>query len=512
MDSLIHVQNRNILLYGRLRPCEQFYLQFSRYLSIESIITDYETECVENKEDTVCPIHYIKDWTEYDKSTNYIICCCTEREDRAAYDAVLERKGFFYGEDYIDAVHVLSIFRHHFKVDWFDKETWIFGAGDKGINFYKRYQDTGIKIGGFLSNFEQETVCEGLPVIQPAVLANIAKKNIYVVICSDAWRILAEQLEGMGVESFKDYCFSDWVPKKVFVAMGPCNIYHPSRMLFQNSRFRALYYRLLIIDTLDYCCSLADKKRFSAYGNICDAVFYRIKRLGDDEATDYGQEIVERYYPNAKKIKMPLYYFFGQLLQATTAINPYTVKVKQQDTFWFRGDSEVNKWVEAELSISQIIDKVSDESYWDKNYILENLKKEFHKIRVLDRLSSVKIADFVEKHYRDFILFRDGTHYSIELALHIANKILKMLAIRPFSAEEAENVIAETTSEQKSFMPLYPCVAKALQMESKESADAYPIVKSDRSTEWVCFKEYIRRYAEFAYSVKGIVSEYGSIF
>lgn len=506
----MNFEGKEIVLFGSIRSCERFYLQIRKFLSVKAVVTDDEKKYQAMDEKSILPVRYIKKWLDYEKEHTYIICCYHTESERHSYDDIMERAGLFFDEDYTDAWYVLSWLRQRLEVDWAEREIWIFGAGNNGKHFYENYRDCGVNITGFLSNFESENDYMGLPVIRPGKLDQ--RKKPYIIICSDAWEEMGGYLDALGYESIRDYCFSEWIPKKMFVSMGPCQIHHTAVMLRKNRRFMLMWDSLLIFENIDTFSSPADKRRFCVYGDVADVVFYRSKSLGDDNLPDKGHDIAEKYYKNAMKIFIPFYYFRGQLMQASQTLNPYMSKIALKWPVWIRGDQEINRLVDNGVSVDEIVETVSDIDYWSEEEIQMNYKKELQKIKILDRISDIKIHTFIEEHYQEYPIFRDGTHFGIELTIYIANEILHKIGLAPFSETEIEKAVLKTPGKWKNVMPIYPCVMQALGIHYKEHDGTYPIVKPDGVVDWVDFTEYIRRYAEYVYSVKKIFCENGSVF
>lgn len=503
------IQGKEVVLFGILRYCERFFTQFQRILPIAAIIvTDEETYRTAQSRSSL-PVRYYKGWQEHDRKRAHIICCCSE-EDRRYFDGILEEASLFYGGDYTDGLYWLSFYGRKMGLVWPpEKEIWIYGAGNNGGRFYGEQRDRGVRVAGFLSNYEIEESFQGLPVIRPGELLN--RENPYVVICSDAWEMMGRELENLGYQGLRDYCFPEWIPKRLFISVGVCQVYYTAKLLNASAGFKALFHHLVFFQPGGFLSSFADEVRVREYGDVCDTVFYRRKSFESDEMSDASCEVIEKYYAGCRRISIPFYYFFGQHMQATRNTNPYEVQTKPPYYLYFRGDSEINRLAEAGVPTEEIMERVSDPAYWTEKEIRENLQKEIHKVKILDKLSSVKIAGFVEAHYREFPIFRDGTHFGMELSIFIADRILEMLDIMPFCGEEADRAVEEAEPPLKACMPVYPCVVRALDLKFGKADSIYAYVKADASVDQVDFREYVRRYAEYVRSVRGILSEYGAM-
>lgn len=240
----------------------------------------------------------------------------------------------------------------------------------------------------------------GLPVIRPSEIKQL--QNAFVVICSDAKKDMEEQLEKMKYEIMTDYCFQGQLCKKMFVGLGICQIGSVLKALKKNQCFVRKFFWLIFGESRYNESGNADKKRINAYGKFCDVIFYASDYYGN-----YYKGIIERFYVHARHIYQPSYYFLGQHMQMTDYTGEFCVRhLNTNKASWFRGDREVDKLINEGYKPDEILSMISNDNYWAKEEIIENWNRQIKKVEVLDRISSLKMADFIKKIIRKFQFLR----------------------------------------------------------------------------------------------------------
>lgn len=511
MDGQEHIMNvdkRKIALLGDKYICRRFYLQFRQSLNIKYLFftgsdsTDFLTDSFfkQHGEVSCMPLK-----ASVIREQELLLILCIEHKYRIPYDDLLFNMGFEWGWDYVDLQYVIQYYRHKFNINIDKKSIWIFGAGNNGECFYETYQGT-LSVQGFISNYENEQEYMGLPVIRPENIP--VQENIFIVICSDADALMSEQLEKMGMIGGKEYCFPEMLPKKLFIAMGICQIMKTAEALNQNRIFCCQYQIDIYLQNAYESYHNADDKRLQKYGVFCDVVFYNVVNVGMTEFRNF-QPLIDRYYQKAVPLFLPFYYFRGQLMQATDSVNPYAIKelkVYAGKHFWFRGDKEINHMVENDISEEEIIEKIVGDQYWTEREIKDYFQQELRRIEILDRFSSFPIKEYIEKNYQKILVFIDGVHFSWQLCTYLANEIAKRLEISPVEISE---IINEGENSRTSIMPVYPCVSRALGMKRGSYYQYYHLGKE--KMEYIDIKEYARRYIRFVRNIREICGGLGTV-
>lgn len=508
MDGMTEVNfaDRKIALMGKRDSCRRFYLQFHRTLDIkycfaanlESSVS-LEDEFFVGSEEVKCVT--FREFLIVEQKFLVVLCC--DHEERGRYDNLFFNKGFEWGKDYIDSLYVIQYYRWKYQTMLEEKNIWIWGTGDESIDFCKMCEK-GYCVGGFISDSENGDELAGFPVIRPSDIWE--QKEPYVIFHREQDFITAEQLWGEKRQGGKDYGFEGMCPKKLFIAVGTCQVVNTVKILCRNKCYTQQYFTSVYMDSIYSPCNDADNRRLKGYGIFCDVIFYNTSNAATSEQRNY-ERLIDQFYKRAKKVSMPFYYFWGQLMQATDAENEYMIRIGQSEPFWLRGDKEVNHMMDDGYTPDEILESVSGNDYWTKQEILNHFEKELKKIGVWDRFASFPIKGFIEENYRKTVVFVDGTRFSCHLCFYLANEIAKYLDIEIMGEEEGIEKIEE---EQKSVMPVYPCVVQALGMEMGDSYKFYNIEKS--YVEYLDFKGYIKKYIQYVTAVRDISREFGALF
>lgn len=504
--GLSNIEQRKIALIGEGKMCRRFYLQFGNILNINYIFLtniDSESYLYDDflRKNPDIKALFLNERIIEDEELLLVLCC--PHQLRQQYDHLLFNRGIEWGSLYVDYLYIIQYYRFKYKTDLTKKNIWIFGAGNSGKYFYEEYRNV-YNICGFVSNYSSEKEYLGFPVIRPEEL--LKSDDLYTVICSDADDIMSSQMDKLGFIGGRDYAFDMLLPKRLFVVMGICQIAKVSEALSRNKMFRGLYDMVVYLINAYEPFSDADNHRIKEYGCFCDAVFYSVANGGLTELRNFAP-VVNRFYKKAFRFFMPYYYFKGQIIQATDDVNFYAMrelKAYSGRHYWFRGDQEINRMVEEGCGEETIIERVTGQ-YWSKQRVLDNFAKELKKVEVLDRLSSFKLRPFIDENYRKILIFIDGTHFSYQLCIYLANKIAESLHVGLICEEQMNN---ERENIYTGVMPIYPCVKNALGMETEDYYQFYNIEKD--LLEYIDIKEYIRRYVGYVKCVKDMREKFAT--
>lgn len=489
--------NRRIALFGDASSCRIFYLQFCSMLDIKYFFANDTGAFLDDIDEVQCmPFRQA-----LVKEEHLLIVLCCKHDSRRGWDTFLFNKGNEWGKDYIDSLYVVQYYRQTDPVVLEEKNIWIFGAGNNGRDFYKIYQEQ-YHICGFISNLEDEKECMGLPVIRPSDI--MKQENVYIIICSRQDALMASQLREMGFAGNKNFGYAQLLPKKLFIAVGTCQIVRISRILQQNPHFKRCYDLCIYFDSMYSPALDADNRRLKGYGSFCDVIFYHVANVGTTEQRDYSS-LVSQYYEKAMKLFMPFYYFRGQLMQTVESENDYKVRTSLY-YLWLRGDKEVNRMIEDGDTEEEILKRVTGD-YWPEGEILNNFRREMKKVEILDRFSTFSLKPFIEKNYHDVLIFSDGTHFGYQLELYLANEVAGYIGLNPISDVDT---LRELESLSKSVMPVYPCVRKALGLTMADKYRFYN--ESTHKCEDIEFEEYIKRYVGYVSRIREISEKYGTSF
>ena len=497
--------DKKIILYGECLWCRNFYDQYADYYKIVGIVyTEQKEEGDKFFEGVSIDIYQKKSYLfEYSADIKIVVCPgdCKKEE----HDAFLYSKGYIYGKDYVDSIYAEFYAKRELKKHIEEKEIWIFGAGNNGKLFHEKHCKN-MNIKGFLSNYENEELCMGLPVHRPEDV--LGKDSIFIIICSAVENEMINQLKRCGLNEFEEFVTSKWFGKRLFIAWGACQVYSIVNMLYKNHQFCNEFCRVSIFDSKIQKCNHADKQRIYTYGEVCDVLFYNSEGM-----VDTNKAIVDRYYRDSNVYSIPFYSFQGQLMQVTEECSEYSLRyenIKSHFAYWFIGDAEIEKMLNHNLSKEEILEKISREDYWDENRIKKKWVLEKRKIAMFDKLSSLKVSDFLQKNYRDIIVFKDGIHFCKELCMELANQLAGILKLEEIDEEQQRQILKECCVEDTNMMPIYPSIIKVLDMNKSYYDKKYEFVHPNGEVEELDFVAYMEKYIDYVQHVNDLWMKCGT--
>lgn len=283
--------------------------------------------------------------------------------------------------------------------------------------------------------------------------------------------------------------------KKLLVAYGNCHIHDYYDCLNTDTTFVATY-DSEYFKYMDY--PRWKENRLEILLSCCDCFLYI--RESFDQRFRNCMAYIRRNHLLCQCIGIPPYSFRGYFPQA----NPHIQQVSEfdivQDVFnsFHREDIVINQLIHEQQKTDDEICELCMGRPFSDEAILENAMVAFAQIRMMDRVSDVKIYDYVLENYQKIRLFKDPVHLSDELILYITEQIMKLLSIQ----KKASAPTDRNTIHYFTVMPVYPQVAKTLKLSwgQKEKTG----LRLQEGMLNVTFEEYVRRYLQFGRNVKEI--------
>ena len=218
-----------------------------------------------------------------------------------------------------------------------------------------------------------------------------------------------------------------------------------------------------------------------------------------DQRFRNGMNFVRRNGLNCCCIGIPPYSFRGYFPQA----NPHIQQVSEfdivQEVFnsFHREDLFLNEMVHKGKTDDEICELCGQEPF-TKEMIQKNAMVALAQIKMMDRVSDVKIYDYILENYQRIRLFKDPVHLSDVLILHITEQIMALLGIKGVVSAPADRKTVHYFTE----MPIYPQVAKVLGLTWWQEEKTG--LRLQEGMLKVTFEEYIHRYLQFGRNAKEI--------
>ena len=200
------------------------------------------------------------------------------------------------------------------------------------------------------------------------------------------------------------------------------------------------------------------------------------------------------------------------------ALKPYVSKqysnnniLRERNEFYFclpfryREDCLDSLIVEG-FSNEEIFNIASEDDFFSEEEIKKTFKKACLSLKVEESKGNLKMYHFIIDNYKKQRLYMDGRHWAVPLFYEVAKQIAVFFNMCPIDSAESITKNAVDYSLERDYIenlkassedPVYPCVAKVLQIEYATEDYKYDIVLGDGKTvQKVTFKEWIYMYCD----------------
>ncbi len=503
--SDVLLKNKECILIGKIEECERFYCCFHNKYNIKHIVLE------KGKENEVRLDGYDNLFVTYfDIEANlndyYLILCEETNIGNNQWDDILYKKGFYYKDDYIDSFYIYMINSEEKRKNLQNKEIWIFGAGDNGYQFWNEFHEE-YNICGFVSNYENENEKCGLPVVRLNKIANGDDK--FIVICSNYEIDMYDQLLQLGKSEEKDFTFSEFFSKKLFIGIGACEISDITDMLKQNRSFKSRFVSMIFGETPMNYTRMANRMRLKVFADFCDVFLYQTRNLKTSDELDYSLMLKENN--KALKIQVPFYYFQGIYMQMNvpkTEKKEFSIMCSEgafsnHAIYCYNMDKEILLMVENGLEDEEICSKILSDNYFSKEEVLRNFDLSVKALEILDMFSDIKIKPFLLDNYKRIPVFTDAIHFGPELSIYLANKVAQQIGIRDIDNDDAVKLIEQFKKYHNFNLYIYPSVAKALELEYWNNELEYQNTPYEHG-KGIKMREYVMKQIKFVKKVNDL--------
>lgn len=377
------------------------------------------------------------------------------------------------------------------------KEIILFGAGECAVHFYRRFKDD-LPMVGCVTNNRNERIFsadgkEIWPIYRVEEIDYSSGK--FVIVCAKNYLPMEEQLKTMGMCYGVDYIDSETFEvlcseKKIALFYGVCY----SRAIYtclQSSReFSLRYHSYYWMEYLKM--DALQEELFSYMLEICD--FYLYNAFFTPEKRRLNNAYLARLNKHCIIISIPVLVFNGyypcesdqigkdNMYNVTSCLSPYAP--------FLTPDRNINRMIEEKIGLSEILKRVSDEGFYQKDFIIKNYEKEMKKLELAEKIADIKICDFLYENHQKKRTFLNEKHISNIVIMELADRILEKLGLK----RDINNSILKERLLYTSEVPVYPSVIKHLSLEIYRGTYTLYTFKGDIQ---LTFEQYVERYYEY---------------
>lgn len=404
--------------------------------------------------------------------------------------------------------------KNKFIKDIYKKRIILWGTGKIGHLFYKKYKNK-LDIVACTSNAKDIEPIEKLKTITPKQIKWGAD---FIVVCSSYYAEIRYQLMSEGYEvgsdfidsySFEKFYGKEIKEKKIIVAVGQCEISEICQALDMIDSFVEKY-SIFYFDEQKVCChgnkcDLAETKECLTFLQSAD--FFIKPSALEPRAMNSFQFLKTYLNEECKIITISLFdmdSYWAQDIANQRAINKYYVtKNNQKLCAYVEKDQVIEQLIDEGRSTDEIMRLISRDDFFDSNRVMENHFNCIKRAKITDRLSDIKMSDFVEKNYNLMKLYCDRGHFHENLLREYVRRILQF-----FSDEESEKRLLSldisAITQNVNELPIYPSTAKILNLEWIDKNTLYRQRRYD-GIRLVTFEEYMEDFIEYCKTAKEVL-------
>lgn len=376
-----------------------------------------------------------------------------------------------------------------------------FGCGNTAKKFYFDY-GSELNICRMISNNPAEQTVRFHDKSEYKVERPVqkGKNSNFIIICSNDYENIAEQLMLLGYIPFRDFVDYEMASivlgeKKILLLYGFCHLRGMKDVLKEtaslNKEYEAVFYPNYLFQ------NAYQQAKLYFLIERCHVLIYGM--AVSPENHQKNEALISRLDSSVRKLCLPAVYFggyFPQKHRAYNALNPYAVKCEHYDyTPFSYGDSWLNACLDKGMDIQDIMDTIDRGPVYKRDFVLRYMEGEWKRLKFQEKESDFRICEYIQTNFRKFRLFRNEAHMENVVIYQYVMQVLHLLGY----TESVPEVTEPLMKCSQHF--IYPGVANALGLEwdvRKEILELYTY----NGWKQVTLEEYIRTYAEVCGSIR----------
>lgn len=396
------------------------------------------------------------------------------------------------------------------RTEWLEvvrqKDIVLFGAGAFARYFYKDFGNE-LHIQYCISNDEGQNVFymdgkEICPVHR--VEKAVWDEHRFIILCAEKHEEMEKQLSAYGLQYGIDYMDSGLF-----------------RVLVSNKKI-AVFYGVCYMRALHHC--LVESAPFTDIYESYYWLGYRTKSVVEQEILRLLLGMADLYICNetvtmenhiyftllkkdCRVIRIPLVVFNGYHPKTEGRMMEDNIySIVSSDTYFgpfITPDDAVNRCIRENRKLPEILRLISDEDYYEKDFLERNYRREIRKIEVAEAAADIQISDYLLKNHGKKRLFLNEKHISNCVIIELAERVLEALGLgRTLPEEKLRKRRLLYTTE----VPVYPSVIQKLSLSIYGTNPRYRMFTFGREID-VTFEEYIERYYGYCMMTKKCMEE-----
>lgn len=371
--------------------------------------------------------------------------------------------------------------------DIFSKRIVIYGTGNTGRTFFEKYKD---ELNIYVCTSSEKNVESFDSCVKPISYQDIDTQKDLLVICSVYYEEIRRTLLLDGLKPYIHFMKWDIFEElyrhmkynnKLMILVGQCEI-NEIRVVLSQIPSAMSVFSVIYFDERKVC-SHGDKFSLEEYYDcqeiLCLADIF-VQPVVFSEQSVKGFSILHNQLRDQCKIlRISLFDFdsyWAQDIDKKRSLSKFymTVPNKKLSAYANR-DQCVETMVEAGLSANEILTRIKDITFFEKDTVIKNHNKTIKRAVLTDRVSDVKISDFIIDMYQKEKLFRDRGHFNQALLYEYVKRLLWKLGIST-DDKEVKKVDTNFLFEGVNELPIYPSTASWLGLEWVDETTKYRMI------------------------------------
>lgn len=405
----------------------------------------------------------------------------------------------------------------------------IYGNSKQARIAYYRFR-TRFNVLGFLSPKETDASMCGVPVFQNSQIGQLRQEGAKLVIVDDnAGTVYTSLMQGRGLKIYDDFV-PIWLMeyqsidalwlymsceekefarllrlfmqgKKGVLINGNCQTEPLAKYLMHNPRFDKEY--IFLKSTVVHRYNEKTIKILNNQDFLNSISLFLTQKISINNSffREAGSEIMIRKLPKeCKKVIINNFWFEGYFPQHKK--NEFNVL---KDTFAYGafnwGDELLDSMVSKGMDADDIFEAAHDVNLIADDDIENLIQSQFADMRQRESYCDIRMADYIQSHYKDEVLFYSANHPINKLIKEAAVRILRHIALYaenedvPFHYEYAIDSRPLLNSVTET---VYPSVLKHLGLLQDKDKLSYSVLFG----EFCDFSDYVRNYLSFCHNMQ----------
>lgn len=397
------------------------------------------------------------------------------------------------------------------------KKIVIYGNGNTGKEFYNKYKDI-LDIEGCTCSDREIIPIPGLKAVR---CHEIDKGNCLIIICSIFYEEIRKKLIMLDFKQNIDFVRWDIFEllfqintnnKQLVVAVGQCEIREICTVFNRIQSFKNKY-EIIYFDERKVC-NHGDKfdilECYDCMFVLGKAdIFIRPSVMAPKSTESFGY-LQDRTNRKCKTIKVSLFIFdsyWPQDIANDREISKYyMIRPNTKLAAFVESERVIESMLDAGKSNDQIKKEILKEDFFDNELVIGNHQTALKRIRIADKLSDIKIYDYVEKNYNKIKLFCDRGHFSENMLDEYVKRIFAYLN-EDACVQELNQIDISDIMEKVNELPIYPSTAKILNLHWIDRNTIYRMNINNKIKK-VTIDEYIETMLEYYSEVRKLVKLY----